>query len=205
MKTKKVFLLLNGTTPNTVPNTSIYDVVCATDGAYQYLKENNIKPDFITGDFDSLETIPNNVKVIHTPNQDLTDFDKILQILFDQDFYQIDIYGASGNEQDHFLGNLHTAIQWKNKLKLTFLDNYGSYFLADKSTIITDCRNKVVSLVPFPSVEKITTEGLQYQLNDEDLVFGKRIGTRNKAKENKIKITFESGNLFLFINEQNNE
>ena len=205
MKTKKVFLLLNGTPPNTVPNTSIYDVVCATDGAYQYLKENNIKPDFITGDFDSLETIPNNVKVIHTPNQDLTDFDKILQILFDQDFYQIDIYGASGNEQDHFLGNLHTAIQWKNKLKLTFLDNYGCYFLADKSTIITDCKNKVVSLVPFPSVEKITTEGLQYQLNNEDLVFGKRIGTRNKAKENKIKITFESGNLFLFINEQNNE
>ena len=65
MKTKKVFLLLNGTPPNTVPNTSIYDVVCATDGAYQYLKENNIKPDFITGDIDSLETIPNNVKVIH--------------------------------------------------------------------------------------------------------------------------------------------
>ena len=129
----------------------------------------------------------------------------ILKFLFDQDFYQIDVYGASGNEQDHFLGNLHTAIQWKNKLKLTFLDNYGSYFLADKSTIITDCKNKVVSLVPFPSVEKITTEGLQYQLNNEDLVFGKRIGTRNKAKENKIKITFESGNLFLFINEQNNE
>ena len=76
MKTKKVFLLLNGTPPNTVPNISNYDVICATDGAYQYLKENNIKPDFISGDFDSLETIPKNVKVIHTPNQDLTDFDK---------------------------------------------------------------------------------------------------------------------------------
>ncbi|MDG1226973.1 MAG: thiamine diphosphokinase [Polaribacter sp.] len=200
MKTKKVFLLLNGLPPSIVPNISNYDLICATDGAYQYLKKNNIKTDFISGDFDSLETIPKNFEVIQTPNQDLTDFDKILQILFDKGYNQIDVYGASGKEQDHFLGNLHTAIQWKKKLKLTFFDNFGCYYLADKSTTITNCKNKVVSLIPFPSAEKITTEGLQYQLNKEDLIFGKRIGTRNKAKENKIKITFETGNLFLFIN-----
>ena len=57
----------------------------------------------------------------------------------------------------------------------------------------------------FSNVQLEIIKSFSYQLNDEDLVFGKRIGTRNKAKENKIKITFESGNLFLFINEQNNE
>lgn len=201
MKTKKVFLLLNGLPPAIVPNISNYDVICATDGAYQYLKENNIKPDFISGDFDSLETIPKNFEVIHTPDQDLTDFDKILQILFDKGFLQIDVYGASGKEQDHFLGNLHTAIQWKNKIKLTFFDNFGCYYLADKSTIITDCKNKTISLIPFPTAKKITTKGLQYQLNNEDLIFGKRVGTRNKAIKNNIEITFESGDLFLFIND----
>ncbi len=54
--------------------------ICATDGAYQYLKENNIVPNFIAGDFDSLQEIPKNIEVIKTPNQDFTDFDKILQI-----------------------------------------------------------------------------------------------------------------------------
>jgi thiamine pyrophosphokinase len=200
MKTKKVFLLLNGETPNEVPNTSKYDIICATDGAYQYLKKHNITPNFIAGDFDSIQEIPIEIEVIKTPNQDFTDFDKILQIIFDKGYSEIDIFGASGKEQDHFLGNLHTAMQWKEKLKLTFLDNYNRYFLADKRTEITNCKNKIVSLIPFPKATNIVTEGLEYQLHKEDLVFGERIGTRNKAIQDTITITFESGELFIFIN-----
>jgi thiamine pyrophosphokinase len=200
MKHKKVFLLLNGEAPQTPPDLSKYDLICATDGAYQYLEKNNIVPHFISGDFDSIKNIPDTIEVIHTPNQDLTDFDKILQLLFDKGFAEIDVFGASGKEQDHFLGNLHTAIQWKDQLKLTFFDNHSRYFLADKSTEIENCKGKIISLVPFPNVTSIFTEGLQYALNKEDLTFGERIGTRNKALKSKIKISFESGNLFIFIN-----
>ena len=200
MKNKKVFLLLNGETPKKVPDISSYDIVCATDGAYQYLKENNIVPNFIAGDFDSLQEIPKNIEVIKTPNQNLTDFDKILQILFDKGFTNVDVFGASGKEQDHFLGNLHTAILFKEKLQLSFFDNKSRYFLADKSTEISECKSKIVSLIPFPKATNIFTSGLKYQLSNEDLVFGQRIGTRNIATENSVKITFEAGNLFIFIN-----
>ncbi|PQJ80780.1 thiamine diphosphokinase [Polaribacter porphyrae] len=200
MKTKKVFLLLNGAFPKKLPNLSKYDLVCATDGAYKYLKKHNIVPDFISGDFDSLKNIPKDIEVIKTPNQDFTDFDKVLQILFDKEFTTIDVCGASGKEQDHFLGNLHTAIQWKEKLKLTFIDDYSYYFLADKNTKIAGCRDQIVSLIPFPAAKNIITKGLQYQLNKEDLVFGSRIGTRNKAIKNEVNITFESGELFIFVN-----
>ena len=199
MKIKKVFLLLNGETPNEVPDISNYDMICATDGAYQYLKKHNISPNFIAGDFDSLQGIPKEIEVIKTPNQDFTDFDKILQILFDKEFTHIDVFGASGKEQDHFLGNLHTAIQFKEKLKLTFIDNHSRYFLADKSTKISDCKDKIVSLIPFPKATNIITEGLEYQLNNEDLVFGERIGTRNKGIQDTVKVTFKNGELFIFI------
>lgn len=200
MKQEKVFLLLNGEPPVKVPNISKYDIICATDGAYQYLENNNIIPHFISGDFDSLENIPKEIEVIKTPNQDFTDFDKILQILFDKGFKQVDVFGASGKEQDHFLGNLHTAVLWKEKLQLTFFDNYCRYFLADKSTEISNCNNQIISLIPFPKVINLFTEGLEYPLKNEDLIFGERIGTRNKSNKNKIKITFTSGNLFIFIN-----
>ena len=205
MKQQKVFLLLNGEPPKRLPDLSKYDIVCATDGAYQYLKEKEIIPHFISGDFDSLQDLPKDIEVIHTPNQDFTDFDKILQILFDKGFTTIDVFGASGKEQDHFLGNLHTAIQWKNKLKLTFFDDYSRYFLADKITEIRNCKDKIVSLVPFPKASNIFTEGLQYPLKKEDLTFGQRIGTRNKAIKNNVKITFESGELFIFINHKKQE
>ena len=200
MITKKVFLLLNGAPPNQVPNVSNYNLICATDGAYQYLKKHNIKPDFICGDFDSLKNIPSDIEAIHTPNQDLTDFDKVLQILFDKGYFSVDVFGASGKEQDHFLGNLHTAIQWKTKLKLTFFDDYSRYFLADTSSIIKNCKDKIVSLIPFPKAENISTKGLEYPLKNEDLVFGERIGTRNKGIQDKVTITFDNGELFIFIN-----
>ena len=81
-----------------------------------------------------------------------------------------------------------------------FFDNHGSYFLAAKKITIPNCKHKTISLVPFPKAKEITTKGLQYSLNKEDLVFGKRIGTRNKAIENEVEINFKSGNLFIFIN-----
>ncbi len=199
MKNQKAFLLLNGEPPMVMPNLSIYNIVCATDGAYNYFEKNNITPDFISGDFDSVKTLPNNIEVIHTPNQNYTDFDKALQILFKRGFKTVDVYGASGQEQDHFLGNLHTAILWKDKIKLNFYDNYSSYFLADKLSVINDCNGKTISLMPFPKTVGITTKGLQYPLNNEDLSFTTRIGTRNVAVEDEVTIEFKTGEMFIFI------
>lgn len=200
MKLEKAFLLLNGEVPKTLPDFAEYKIICATDGAYQFLKEHQITPNFVSGDFDSLANIPDEIKVIETQDQDFTDFDKALQILFKKGFTQVDVYGASGGEQDHFLGNLHTAIVWKSKLKITFYDNYGVYFLGEKKTKIENCLGKTISLVPFFEVRNIITKGLQYSLQNETLQFTKRIGTRNKAIENTVAITFKSGDLFIFVN-----
>lgn len=200
MNKKPVFLLLKGEPPKIIPSLDGYALICATDGAYGYLKKHSITPHFISGDFDSVEGFPNNVEVIHTPSQDFTDFQKILQILFDRGYANIHVYGASGREQDHFLGNLHAAIQWRDKLNLKFFDDYGYYFLASAQTELSNCKNKIVSLVPFPTVTNIITTGLQYPLHNEDLTFGKRIGTRNKAISNKVSINHAQGNLFIFVN-----
>ncbi|UKM64738.1 thiamine diphosphokinase [Flavobacteriaceae bacterium GSB9] len=200
MNSKKVFLLIDGERPNQLPDLSGYDLVCATDGAYRFLAENKVVPDFISGDFDALETLPSNIETITTPDQDYTDFEKMLRILFDKGFVNIDVYGASGNEQDHFLGNLSTAIKWKANLNLMFFDNYGYYFLANNTTKIKNCNGKIVSLVPFPKVEGIITKGLKYVLNNEQLTFGKRIGTRNEGIAEEVTINFESGHLFVFVN-----
>ncbi|MFL1011165.1 thiamine diphosphokinase [Flavisericum labens] len=201
MNSKKVFLLIDGERPKQLPDFSSYDLVCATDGAYRFLAENNVTPDFISGDFDALESLPTHIEAIPTPDQDYTDFEKILRILHNKGFVNIDVYGASGKEQDHFLGNLSAAIKWKSKLNLNFFDNYGYYFLADNLTKIVESKNKIVSLVPFPEAHGITTQGLKYALADEPLTFGKRIGTRNEAISNEVIITFKSGVLFVFVND----
>ena len=202
MTDKKAFVLLNGEQPKTLPDLTNYELVCATDGAYEYFKNNKIKVDLVSGDFDSITAIPIETETIHTPNQDLTDFDKMLQILIDKSFTRVDVFGASGGEQDHFLGNLHTAIVFKNKIEITFFDNHQYYFLAKKLESVQVKKGSKVSIVPFPEAKNITTKGLQYSLTNEPLVFGKKIGTRNMAITDKIKIEFSSGELFIFIEKQ---
>ena len=106
-------LFLNGIPPKTFPNTEDHDLIACTDGAFHYLNEMNFpleKLDLISGDFDShseiLEQVQNdNFEVFFTPDQNKTDFEKALEILIEKGCKKVDIFGGSGGEMDHFLGN----------------------------------------------------------------------------------------------------
>ena len=199
MNTKKVFLLLNGAKPSVLPDLSSYHLICAVDGAYNFLQSKKIVPDLVTGDFDSIIKIPSNTEVIKTEDQNYTDFEKTLLILKEKGFIHIDVYGGSGLEHDHFLGNISTALKLKDELNITFFDDYGKYFFIKNSFTIQQVLHKTISLVPFPEAHNITTKGLQYPLQNESLFFGTRIGTRNKSVSDMVSISFKKGNLLVFI------
>lgn len=199
MKTKKAFILLNGTEPKNFPDLSKYDIVCAIDGAYNYFESRKIIPDLVTGDFDSIHKIPTSIEVINTPNQEYTDFEKALQILKHRGFYHVDVYGGSGKEHDHFLGNISTALQWKIGLNITFYDDFGKYFFIEDYIKVNNIKDRNISLIPLPIASGIITKGLLYPLNNETLTFGERIGTRNKACENEVQISVKDGDLLIYI------
>ena len=58
----------------------------------------------------------------------LADFQKALDILKNHGVQKVDVYGGSGGEQDHFLGNLHVAFLFKNEMEITFFDEFSRYF-----------------------------------------------------------------------------
>lgn len=199
MISKKAFLLLNGSEPTKLPDLSDYDIICVTDGAYDFLHSKNIRPDIVTGDFDSINATHDQVEFIETPDQNFTDFDKALLILKERGFFTIDVYGGSGKEHDHFLGNISTALQWKTKLNISFFDDFGKYFFIEESITITNVIGRNISLIPFPIASEINTEGLLYPIKNGTLTFGKQIGTRNKASTNEIQISFKNGALLIYI------
>ena len=141
---------MNGEVPTILPDTSNYDMIFCTDGAFRYLQKLNITPDVISGDFDSFEIsqFPSEIEVISTPDQNDTDFAKALQIILDKDFKNVDVFGASGRQQDHFIGNLNAAYRFKNQLNITFYDNYSKYFFAEKSTKLEGYFGRTISLIP---------------------------------------------------------
>lgn len=201
----KALLFINGIPPKNLPETEGYSLIACSDGAFHYLKEKNFpleKLDFISGDFDSHSGKDENIyekKFICTPDQDKTDFQKSLEIIAEKGFTKVDVYGGSGGEMDHFLGNLHVAFLFKNTLEITFFDEFGSYFFSPKKLVLNEVKGKTISLYPFPSTKNITTIGLQWPLNNEYLELTKRIGTRNVAIEEMVSIHFESGDLVVFV------
>ena len=202
---KTALLFINGTPPKNLPNTEGYAIIACTDGAFHYLKEKNFplaQLDFISGDFDSHTGNDENIyheKFIFTPDQNFTDFQKALDILKNKDVKKVDVYGGSGGEQDHFLGNLHVAFLFKDLMEITFYDEFSSYFFIPKDFEINNLEGKMVSLLPFPKVENLVTDGLNWELKNEDLEITKRIGTRNFATKSTVKISYSDGDLLVFI------
>ena len=202
---KTALLFINGTPPKNLPNTEGYAIIACTDGAFHYLKEKNFplaQLDFISGDFDSHTGNDENIyheKFIFTPDQNFTDFQKALDILKSKGIKKIDVYGGSGGEQDHFLGNLHVAFLFKDLMEITFYDEFSSYFFIPKDFEINNVEGKMVSLLPFPKVENLVTDGLNWELKNEDLEITKRIGTRNFATKSTVKISYSDGDLLVFI------
>jgi len=197
----RVALFLNGQRPDKIPDLQQFVQIFCTDGAYAYLKELNILPDVVSGDFDSISTaeIPAEIEVIVTPDQNFTDFEKALMIIKERNFTEVYVYGSSGMEHDHFLGNLTSGLKFKDQLTIIFFDDFSYYFFADKEVFLEGYKNRTISLYPFPVTKGIVTQGLKYPLNNEDLDLTKRIGTRNKATEEVVQISHKEGNLLIFI------
>jgi len=197
-------LFLNGQSPAQIPDLKQFGEIFCTDGAYRYLEANNIIPDVVSGDFDSIspEEIPQEIEVIITPDQDFTDFEKALDIIEEKGYKEVYIYGSSGMEHDHFLGNLTTGLKYKSRLTLMFFDDFSYYFFTEKKTMLEGYKGRIISLYPFPVAKGIQTKGLKYTLNNEDLDLTQRVGTRNIAMEDSIEIEYAEGELLIFIKKE---
>ena len=201
----KALLFINGLPPEQLPDIDAYSLIACSDGAFHYMKDKNFateKLDFIAGDFDSHSGADDGIyqkKFIYTPDQEKTDFHKCLEIIEQRGFKEVDVYGGSGGEMDHFLGNLHTAFLFKDSLKITFFDEFSKYFLAPKNLVLEHVEGLLVSLIPFPSASDVVTKGLNWELSGEELAITSRIGSRNFAAADTVEISFGAGDLVVFI------
>ncbi|WP_292010487.1 thiamine diphosphokinase [Chryseobacterium sp.] len=205
MKKDRVLLFINGEPPKDFPDTNQYGLIACTDGAFHYLKRMKFpldKLDFISGDFDSHSGSDENIyqeKFIHTPDQEKTDFHKALEIILERGYAQVDVLGASGGEQDHFLGNLSVAYRFKDKMDIRFYDEFSTYYFIPKKLTLKGVKNRMISLYPFPAAENITTKGLNWPLDNGSASVTTRLLTRNFASEDEVNIEYGSGDLLIFI------
>lgn len=201
----KALVFINGLPPDQLPDMTGYRLIACTDGALHYLEKLGLDLtclDLISGDFDSLDPDTQaryQDRLVVTRDQDKTDFQKLLELVMQRGVSHIDVYGASGGEQDHYLGNLTAAFAYRGQAEIVFHDTYSRYFFIPNDFACAGKKDATVSLVPFPHARNVTTGGLQWLLNGEDLALTGRLGTRNIATGETITCRYDSGDILLFL------
>ncbi len=179
-------------------------VVMVLDGAIHRVLELGIKLDIVLGDFDKSENwdelLANQqpVQVVHTPDQNKTDLEKGLDFLIAKGHKAVNILWATGKRADHHINNLSTLAKYKDQITIVMLDDHSRIFNLPNQFTKWYPANQNISLIPLGSVFGLTTKGLTYNLQNEDLHLGIRTSSSNKTEEDGlIEIKFDSGNLLL--------
>ena len=200
-------IFLNGNIPIHVYNKLFRgekNFIIAADGGANHLKENGIKADFIAGDLDSIKKdVLKYYKSLNTvikkiPEQETTDFEKVLNYCSKNKSNNLKIFGAVSERTDHTLNNFSVLKRYFRKLNITlYSDEFEIYFVKGISEFAYK-KGNTVSLLPFPKAYSVKTKGLKYSLSNENLELGKREGSLNISVSDKVSVGLEKGFLLLF-------
>ena len=105
---------------------------------------------------------------------------------------------ATGKRADHTMINLTTLATYRDLLKVVIHDDHSKVHLLPRSFKKWYPAGTKLSLVPLGLVEGITTQNLQYPLNNDSLQLGYRNGNSNAVlQDGLVCITHERGDLLL--------
>ena len=172
--------------------------IIAADGGANFLAENNIYPELVMGDLDSVsEQNVQNIepkKIIRIPDQDSTDLEKVL--LNTQSPLTIGI-GFLGSQIDHELAALSALAKFPEK-KIILIGEHDIIFLVPPNFSLSSYVGMRVSLYPLDEV-KVKSDGLKWTTNGLIMKPTGQIGTSNKAIGKSIHLTPNQPKLLLIL------
>lgn len=132
-----------------------YDKIIAADKGLEILNEINVKPDYIIGDFDSvnkeiLEQYKNIPITYLKPEKDFTDTHMALKYAIEHRATKTTIVGAIGTRFDHSIANIHILKEaLENNVEAEIIDENNKIKLVNKEIKIKkEDDYKYVSVIP---------------------------------------------------------
>ena len=178
-------------------------LIIAADGGSRHCQALNIIPDILIGDLDSTDPdlVANwkkiGVELIQYPaDKDQTDLELALLLAQEREVKEAVVYGAVGGRLDMTFGNLFLLAHPQLALLTTLICGREEVHLLHQgeSLIINGKPGDTLSLLALnPDGTMITARGVQYDLNNEKLLFGESRGISNKLTKAQATITNENG------------
>lgn len=181
-------------------------IICADRGA-ECLYKNNITPNYLLGDFDSidksiLEYYKNQKKceiVTFSKDKDYTDTSIALSKAIELGATNITFLGATGTRIDHMLGNIGLLKKCvESNIEGCIKDNNNEIYLINKPKVIKDRGFKYLSIQSYcNSVKGLFIKGSKYDLQNYDLVIGDSLTVSNEFMGSNIELDFKDGMMLV--------
>lgn len=180
-------------------------LVIAADGGLRYLMEQNIVPDLVVGDFDSLGRVPEGENVLmHPVEKDDTDTMLAVKLGLARGCCTFLLYGCLGGRPDHAYANYQT---------LRYLAGLGARgYLVGDGWVISAVRNSTLTFpeglsgtvsvfCPDGEARGVTLKGLYYPLENGTLTSGFPLGVSNHFTGTAAEVSVSEGSLLVMWEE----
>lgn len=195
-----------------------YDKVFAVDKGLEYVDELGIVPDYLIGDFDTVDSrllaqyemqMDNHeIRTIldrHPAQKDASDTELALELAMTNGAKNVTLLGGTGSRLDHVLANISLLLQAEQRgVGMCLADETNRIRLLSDTgykelELYRRCQHGVyVSLIPLTEqVEGVTMEGVMYPLSNTTIYSGSSYTLSNQIMEDKMFIKLETGKMLL--------
>jgi len=199
-----IVVLANGTFPKSQVPLNILkkakSIVCL-DGATNKLIANNLEPTLIIGDLDSIEPqykIKYQNIIIEKEDQNQNDLRKALSWLEKNNYKNIKVLGASGEREDHFIGNVFGILDIDYSIDIQLTTDFGTFQILKKgSHTIPSHIGQSVSFFASKKPSIASSSNLKYSFIDRPISDSFSC-TLNESMSETFKVDIEKGKVLLF-------
>ncbi len=201
----RTLILANGDAPTSALLNELiesHELFIATDGGANTAMNLGVTPHIVCGDFDSIrmeEAITKfpETAFVSTPDQNMADLEKAIQLARERGATAITIAGASGGRIDHHLANYGLLLKYAHSRGLLSIrEEYSEVWgVVDDVEIVTQ-RGDTISLIAMESVSGVSISGVEWPLEDVSLHIGTQ-GVSNIAQAESVRVSVRSGRLLL--------
>ena len=185
------------------------EFIIGVDSGLKFLYDNEIKPDYIVGDFDSAprslvsyyrEELNVPVREFN-PVKDASDTEIALRLCIGLNRKEIWILGATGNRIDHMWANVQCLqIALDAGADARIVDSHNQIRLLDKGITLKreEAFGKYFSLFPLElPVDDLSITGAKYPLKDHFMKPDDSLCVSNEFAEDEVDISFAFGKVTL--------
>ena len=206
MKMKNALIVNGGLNSTKRDQLGNYDLIVAVDSGTEQAYKLFLKPDLIIGDLDSIDekTIKraekDEVQILkYDTNKNQTDFELALKHVINKEIKDITIIGGEYGEIDHLFGVLTVIISFQEDQQILWIHKDQSVLIPNSKKIAIGS-NVEFSILPFTNLKNLNISGAQWNLDNENIEFGKSVTLRNISIDNDIVVSVDDGKFCLIYN-----